>query len=525
MVIPAISYSKEENTMKKFSALVLALVLLCVVPLSAMADGTLQSSTVLARSITLCKPCNTYVLYENRQYSLWDASGNQLAGPYADMSIKSSGRFVEVISNDGFCGLLDAATGSVVIPASYGDTYIVNEDWTMGIALVPVNGDESDYKSWDGTSRWNIDYVDVYYCGSKVTTLTRSEYRGKSISAHGAFLGIRLENTTAVWIDAAGNRTNVTDDYVSTSEFSDEYRKGVRHNPTQQYAFTSTCTLTADQVERSIWYTSDGNFVDLQGNVISQGPSAYKEYDSVNYSGGDYMCIRANSKYGIVNTKGEEVIPAIYGAIGGSSDTQTYFASGYQAMLDEKGRLVYLDPNGNVNASVDYTLSDSDYKGFYYNSPIIIVKNMGSYLVITATRGVLDTTYEDAVQSYSATQRLITVKKNGLWGCIDMNGDTVIPFVHKNSLEISSDGTLVTGRTDDGDYMLYTVSYASANSSMPEAPVLGEGEWLSSCGAVVSSKFCPECGEARPVPRCTNCGYEPADGTAPKFCPECGTKF
>ena len=54
--------------------------------------------------------------------------------------------------------------------------------------------------------------------------------------------------------------------------------------------------------------------------------------------------------------------------------------------------------------------------------------------------------------------------------------------------------------------------------------------WTCSCGAVNKGKFCPECGSRKPagVPqyRCDKCGWEPEKGVKPpKFCPECGDPF
>lgn len=58
------------------------------------------------------------------------------------------------------------------------------------------------------------------------------------------------------------------------------------------------------------------------------------------------------------------------------------------------------------------------------------------------------------------------------------------------------------------------------------------GEWICSCGAKNSSKFCSNCGSKRPevnVPKkykCNKCGYEPnPDFPTPKFCPNCGDPF
>ena len=54
--------------------------------------------------------------------------------------------------------------------------------------------------------------------------------------------------------------------------------------------------------------------------------------------------------------------------------------------------------------------------------------------------------------------------------------------------------------------------------------------WVCSCGAENKSKFCSECGKAKPagIPqyKCDKCGWEPDDKTKPpKFCPDCGDPF
>jgi membrane protease subunit (stomatin/prohibitin family) len=54
---------------------------------------------------------------------------------------------------------------------------------------------------------------------------------------------------------------------------------------------------------------------------------------------------------------------------------------------------------------------------------------------------------------------------------------------------------------------------------------VGTDKWKCSCGAINSSKFCPECGSKKTEEvRCTNCGNV-ITGQKPKFCPECGNRM
>ena len=62
------------------------------------------------------------------------------------------------------------------------------------------------------------------------------------------------------------------------------------------------------------------------------------------------------------------------------------------------------------------------------------------------------------------------------------------------------------------------------------SPKPAEAGWTCSCGSVNQGKFCQNCGakkpEGAPLYRCDKCGWEPEDPrNPPKFCPECGDLF
>jgi len=345
------------------------------------------------------------------------------------------------------------------------------------------------------------------------------------------------------------------------------------HSPTQQWAFVEGCTLTPDQVTQTVWFDYlKGNLFDLQGNLLASG----LPYESVRYRG-DYMLTRLHGLYGIMANDGTVIVDPTYAEVGSDDD---FFFSGYAPVITEKGELNFIDTTGAVTASVPYQLSSSDYRGFSYGAPIVAVKNMGMFTIITATAGELAEKYQDVGGYPHAKSTVLAVQKDGLWGVIDMAGNTVVPFIHKNAPEISKDNSIIIGYDENRDYIIYTLNQAEETNApyervtlmsgeigdepvaepaaaadgwtcacgsvntgkfctecgatepvateAPAAPAEEDGSWDCACGSVNTGKFCPECGSAKPEevvePSCANCGYKPGE-EAPKFCPECGTKF
>lgn len=550
--------------MKKTLSILLAVLLCALLPALALADAAVDGPVKLERSAYLCEATNCYYTRTAEGYQLFDAAGNALTGGYGDISARQNGLYLEVRNENGMnvIGLLDAS-GKELLPMAYGDFEYLSNDWVFAYVLEPSDADTGEYRDSDG-NQYNAGRTDVLYKGQLIGSLTRADYiKSYGTYARGAYLCVKTSSSTAYWLDSSFNRTDVTDDsYVSTSEYEDLYKKGVKHNATQQMAFTAGCTLTADQVEQSVWYDdSTDSLIDLQGNVIASNLF----YDSVRFQGNAFL-VRRNGLYGILSLDGKEIVPPQYKEAAYDYDAGL-FALGYNALLTEKGGLTFVDETGKITSSVDYELSGSDYKGFIYNAPFAAINNMGKYHIVTATHGELAQKYSD-ISTPHAAQPIMTVQLDGSWGCIDMAGNVVIPFEHRSSLEISDDGTLVLGTTNDREYVLYRLTYTEAAAPAAEevpatetvAPADGwtcaacsaanNGKFCMECGApkpveeavpaedgswacpncqtACTGKFCPECGTAKPAEEkpvvCSGCGYDPGENV-PKFCPECGTKF
>ena len=327
----------------------------------------------------------------------------------------------------------------------------------IAVTLEETTDEKSDYRAMFGGGHYNVVRGDIYYGAQKMAEMNREETTGASMEVYGAYLFVRLDKSSGFYLKTDGTRTEFTGESFSRGEYEEIYKQGVYHHPTAQFAFVPECTLTADEVSRSVWYDAKtGDFLDLQGNVLREAVQDGKPlYDSVRYYGGDYMLTKKDRLSGIVDMTGQEIVPPMYDTLGGDY-AGLLFEGGYQAAL-EGGKLRFLTPDGQVSASVDYELKENDWKGLTNNAPMIYAEMNGKISVFTATRGELPTQYEEAARG-QAGQELLAVKQDGLWGCIGMDGEVVVPFVMKYAPEISFDGRYVVGSTAEG-YQLFTFSY------------------------------------------------------------------
>ena len=515
-------------------ALLTALTLIMLPATHALAEAQLAHQQTVNGGANLHLVNGTYALRlsgaEKNLFAVFSGSGERLSAAYRQIDVRQDMPYYIVTGDDpggmNVRGLVDGS-GREVLPPVYGRIDVVGDRWVLGCVL-------SDWSTVGST--------DVYFDGQKIGTLGPEDYTMSSYTtAHGAYLGVG-GGQSFFYLNSRFERVPSLTDYLVSEEYFYNWNDGnLYHTGSGQKAFDPSCTLTPNEVERAVWYDDNGNFIDLQGQIISAGPSAYKEYNNVEYDGGDYLRLRTNSGAGIADMRGEEVLPAIYSALGGN--TRSYFAMGYQAVLQD-GKLSWLDRSGNTTAFVSYAMTEGDYQGFSLNGLFMVTRALGEAVVITATAGELPQRYEDAMAVTSPRQRILSVKLGGLWGAIDMDGHTVIPFEHESQLQISYDGTVAIGQNTQHEQVVYSVSYGDEPTAAPTAapslvptatltpepaaPQEPDDTWFCpTCGQANTLNFCPMDGTARPAepPACSQCGYMMPDGSVPNFCPNCGSAF
>jgi len=198
----------------------------------------------------------------------------------------------------------------------------------------------------------------------------------------------------------------------------------------------------------------DGNIFDLQGNVLCTLPEGVQLEEIVS---GKWLKIRSQNGYGLMDLHGNVVIPAEYMSLAEGAG-EPFFANGYPAVYSTEGQVCFFDMAGNVTASSAKGVGYLMLEGFSYNSPIIGIEGEEGYTLFSAVKGEMTEVYDD-VDTWYTSQPVISVEKNGLWGCVDMMGNQVIPFVFSGIPDISNDGTLVVGETAESVYTVYKLAY------------------------------------------------------------------
>ena len=557
--------------MKKWCAMLLAAMLLLALAVPAMsapakAEGYTEHVLVGASYGDLNAETNTfaYSVSGSRYYQLVDANGAVLvpeSAGYVTMTSRTGYKCykVEVESTDGVHdeGIIDGYDGHVVVPAKYADIIMISDRWFGGVTLVPSSAEDKDYTftnySSDEKQYFRIDHTDFYFDGTFVGSLTRNEFGGGYPSALGAYIKLKDIEGHEAFYDSHLVKATVEDDWLT--EFMEDYDdNGLYHihMPSGQRAFEPGCTLSADDVSNPYLY-QDQKIYDLQGNVVG---STDKDLGySLRFENG-YARVRYNSKYGVIDPQGNEVVPPVYDDV--SYNGVVY---GHVGVVKD-GKFGYVDLNGNVTCDFTYVADAVKDKGAFG-----VIQNLdGGYTVLTAGAGELSERFAEVDAGYGSNYTFIAKNAEGKTAIIDMYGNVLLPYTAEYKyIYVSFDGTLAAVKPEKGDMKLlhFDIDPNSAAAPAQEAPAQpeqaqpGADSAASAAQSVISGllsgmkgeapaaapaadaegwtcenghagntgNFCTECGASKPEPAkpavCPNCGAS-LEGIEAKFCPNCG---
>ncbi len=429
--------------------LVLLLTMTMLLPVCAFA-ATLEDQHGAENVVYMGTASNTYVVASAEGYQIFNANGEATGPVWGNMGPKQNGLFYQVLNNGGYSVV--HADGTLVLADDYFAFASPGDGWLLGIVMIPTEDADCDYVSKAG-DKMNISHVDVAYGNQVIGSIPRGTYLADcSTGVMGDYLYILHADGYCIWYD---NQLNKQEEYFVQEEEPAEFeiQNGKwYHMPSLRKAFVAGSTVTADEVEQSAMIIGN-QLVDIKGDVMLTLP----ENVTASRIEGGCVYVETATGVGLYGLDGKELIPAVNMEL--AANLVGYFPTGYQGVLDQDGHLCFYDHTGAQTAAfTDYKLSSYNLMGFAYNSPIMAV-NLGDGLaLISATNGLLPGRYEKVDIGYYG-QQIAAVQLNGMWGCVDMAGNEVVPFAMVSAPDISDDGTLVIGEMADGTYTVFNIAY------------------------------------------------------------------
>ena len=385
---------------------------------------------------------------DNNHYALADFNGNLLTEYIYDSSFNIKNGLVEARENlrnvSNTAGVL-AADGSVLIPAQYAEVEIFGAHWAAGIMLSETNSMDYDYSSWSSDRKYIIDQMDLYFVSGnqaiKRASLTREEYG--YIETNGEYINIEDRTGTVRTYDGSFNLLSTEATSVYNFDLVD----------TKKYSSYS-------DPDTYLYGIQDG-----MGNKVT-APFASYIYDEKN----GYIKYTAEqsdgkSKKGLVNVRGEEILPAVFDDIYEdgygpySEDYETdyrYDMKGYFKIIQDD-KLGYAVTGGRLTCEPKYASSAMSAYGVaaYYQNPD------GSYILISAD-GVetrIDTEYLNVISRASG---FLWEAYDDKYSILDWHGNVLLEDT--GSYTVTQDGNYLTTKKD-GVLSIYQINYLTSTGT------------------------------------------------------------
>ncbi len=176
-------------------------------------------------------------------------------------------------------------------------------------------------------------------------------------------------------------------------------------------------------LEEKIKVSSEGT---LESSVSSEGNSESSEsYEKVRYLGNNRYAFKKNGKWGIMNRKGNIIVPAKYDDIGYSFHEGLLYVgleckTSWGGILTECQKTGFIDENGKEVIPLKYEKVGTPSEG------LIPVKQDGKWGYVNLQGETVLPCKLDGAESFS--EGLAAVRVNKLWGYADKQMNVVIRF-------------------------------------------------------------------------------------------------
>ena len=455
--------------MKKALSLLLALALCLCLTCTALAEVTFTSIATMSDG-RFIYDSSLIRVQQNDGYHVLRIDGTDVTGEaYGSNFTYAYGYVCAALANGGLnsSGVFDEQ-GNLLVPYQYGVVDILSKDWVVAIKISETSSTDYDYTaSSDNTKHFVIDSVDIYNLTKDacVGTLARDGYK----DADDVYNIINIEDRKGVItsydadFNALGTVKYSFDDDYATPEYT-TYRENGRYG-----------------------------IRDAAGNIVME-PS----YSSIDTFYGDYATVYNGEKYGLINTKGELVLPTQFDRIrrnySGPYDQKTgsdsYEAAGYFCVLSD-GKVGFANIDGEVTCEPRYSEKIMDLYGA--SALYTDMENNRHLLAADGNDVVVD--YKSILGLEGASGMLFKVYDGNGYGVIDWHGELVFPCEY-DSINMSGDGAYLLVRKDyKSGYELFSVDYGIAKAeesatadAAASAGTLGTVDARAAISGLISSK-------------------------------------
>jgi hypothetical protein len=146
------------------------------------------------------------------------------------------------------------------------------------------------------------------------------------------------------------------------------------------------------------------------------------KYDELKNSGEGFFRFKSGEKWGILNSKGEEIVPAEY------ENIETVFLNG-KIWVKQNGLIGQIDTTGKTQ--IGFIYQDANY---FSHDGLTSVKQNDKYGIIDATGKVILPFENSYIQkSNFKNQKLYYFKKDGKYGYLNAKGEIVLPAIYDDA--------------------------------------------------------------------------------------------